>query len=69
MKYLELNAEGVVTNIIIWDGVSPYEPPGVAQLLPCSQHPGVGYGWKRVANNWQAPLPAVVVVPSEDAPE
>ena len=34
MRYLELNTQGVVTNIVVWDGVTPYIPQGVSELLP-----------------------------------
>jgi hypothetical protein len=55
MRWLELNADGVVINISIWDGVSPYTPAGVAQLLPCADNVGVSYDWKIVDGLWQAP--------------
>ena len=57
MRYLELNAQGVVVNIVVWDGVSPYVPAGVAQLLRYDENPGVSYGWKLVGEEWEAPLP------------
>lgn len=56
MRYLELNADGVVTNIVVWDGVSPYAPQGVAQLLRCDDHAGVSYGWRLVDGEWVAPI-------------
>ena len=56
MRWLELNVEGVVTNIVVWDGVSPYTPAGVAQLLPCDDNVGVSYGWKIVDGMWEAPV-------------
>lgn len=56
MRWLELNADGVVINVSIWDGVSPYTPAGVAQLLPCEDNPGVSFGWKIVDGMWQAPI-------------
>ena len=55
MRWLELNAEGVVINVVVWDGVSTYAPQGVAQLLPCSEHPGVSFGWKLVNGEWIQP--------------
>lgn len=55
MRWLELNADGVVINVSIWDGVSPYTPAGVAQLLPCADNVGVSFGWKIVDGMWQAP--------------
>ena len=56
MRWLELNADGVVTNITIWDGVTPYTPEGVAQLLPCDDNVGVSFGWKIVDGAWEAPV-------------
>lgn len=56
MRWLEINVEGVVTNIVVWDGVSPYTPAGVAQLLPCDDNPGVSFGWKIVDGMWEAPI-------------
>ena len=56
MRWLELNAEGVVINIVVWDGVSPYSPDGVAQLLSCDDNPGVSFGWKIVDGMWEAPV-------------
>lgn len=57
MRYLQLNAEGVVTNIVLWDGVSPYTPEGMAQLLPCEDNDGISFGWKIVDGTWEAPQP------------
>ena len=56
MRYLELNNEGVVVNISIWDGSTPYSPVGVAQLLPCEDNAGVSFGWQLVDGVWQAPI-------------
>lgn len=56
MRYLELNAEGVVVNISIWDGVTSYSPVGIAQLLLCEDNPGVSFGWKIVDGIWEAPI-------------
>lgn len=66
MRWLELNAEGVVINIVVWDGVTPYTPAGVAQLLPCDDNPGVSFGWKIVDGMWEAP---VVEEPPVEEPE
>lgn len=56
MRWLEINAEGVVINIVVWDGVTPYTPAGVAQLLPCDDNPGVSFGWRIVDGMWEAPI-------------
>lgn len=55
MRWLELNSENVVVNIVVWDGVSPYSPEGITQLLPCSEHPNASYGWRLVDNVWVTP--------------
>jgi hypothetical protein len=62
MRWLELNAEGIVINISIWDGVTPYTPAGVAQLLPCDDNPGVSFGWRIVDGAWEAPVVVEEVV-------
>jgi len=53
-NYLVVNNEGHVVNIIVWDGISPYDP-GDDTLYPCVDHPGVGFGWCRVEDSWLAP--------------
>lgn len=55
MRWLEVNPEGVVVNIVIWDGVSPYQPAGVAQLLSCDENFGVTIGWKIINDVWESP--------------
>ena len=56
MRWLELNAKGVVVNISIWDSVTPYSPVGVTQLLPCADNASVSFGWQLVDGIWQAPI-------------
>lgn len=53
-RYLELDANGVVINIIVWDGESPYSPEGYSLLL-CSEHPNATYGWRYNGDTWTAP--------------
>lgn len=53
-RYLELNAEGFVVNIIIWDGMEPYET-GNGSLLRCDEHPNATFGWQYDGINWIAP--------------
>jgi hypothetical protein len=56
MKWLQIDSSGFVVNIVIWDGLSLYEPQGVTQLLRCEDHPGVTFGWQLVDGNWIAPI-------------
>jgi hypothetical protein len=56
MRYLELNADGIVVNISIWNGVTPYSPAGITQLLPCADNAGVSFGWQLVDGVWHAPV-------------
>jgi hypothetical protein len=55
MRYLELDANGTVRNIIKWDGVSPYNPTNMT-LLPHADHPQASYGWQLVDGEWIAPI-------------
>jgi hypothetical protein len=54
MRYLEVNADSVVVNIVVWDGVAAYEPAGVS-LVACDDAPGVSYGWRKVDGQWIPP--------------
>lgn len=56
MRWLELNADGVVVNISVWDGVAPYSPAGIEQLLTCEDNAGVSFGWQLIDGVWQAPI-------------
>lgn len=53
-RYLELNSDGLVINIIVWDGESPYNPEGHTLML-CDDHPSVSFGWTFDGDNWVAP--------------
>jgi hypothetical protein len=55
MNYLVVrNEDGLVVNVIVWDGVTPYEHAD-STLMPCSDDPGVWIGWRRVGDEWVAP--------------
>jgi hypothetical protein len=55
MNYLMLRDEdNRVVNVIVWDGVTPYEHDGMT-LLPADDHPGVWVGWRFVDGEWVAP--------------
>lgn len=54
-RYLKLNADGLVVNIIVWDGVSPYNTEGHT-LLSCDEHPQASFGWTLDGDNWIAPI-------------
>jgi hypothetical protein len=53
-------SSGIVTNVILWDGVSEWAPPegSTANLLPPSSQVGVGYSY--TGTTYTAPVnPAV----------
>lgn len=56
MRYLATNIEGYVINIVIWDGITPYEHSGIT-LYKCSDYPEVTYGWQYVDGEWYPPIP------------
>ena len=37
--------DGLVDNVIVWDGVTAWNPPDGAILEPLADWPGVGIGW------------------------
>lgn len=41
MRYALVNGIGETEAIILWDGVSPYEPPAGLRLVPEAQAPAV----------------------------
>jgi hypothetical protein len=55
MRYLVINAQGYVENIIIWDGVSPYSEPNKTLLLESNAPTGTTFGWQLVNGEWIAP--------------
>lgn len=56
MKYA-LVENNVVTNIVLWDGVSPFETDG--ELIPLDDDPPLGIGWHREGSEWIAPTPEI----------
>lgn len=57
MRYLEINSEGRVVNVIVWDGQTPYNPDGVTLIHVDDAPTGCGFGWQLINGNWQAPEP------------
>lgn len=55
MRHLELDAEGTVINVIVWDGTTPYNPEGVAQIVPAPADIPVSFGWRLVDGGWVEP--------------
>lgn len=52
---------GVITGVILWDGVSPYTPGGgVTLTLMGSLPPGVWLGWSLNGGNWVPPAAAPI---------
>ena len=57
-------SDGLVVNVCVWDGVSPWNdlPDGV-DAVECPNN--VGPGWSYIDGEWVAPLPPD---PPPDAP-
>jgi hypothetical protein len=53
-RYWVVNKDGIVSNCIVWDGVSPYDV-GSNTLLSCVDNPNIGFGWAFVDGEWIAP--------------
>ena len=54
MNWLVIRNDRVV-NVIVWDGISPYDPGDGIELVPSDDTPGVGIGWTRIDGTWTAP--------------
>lgn len=53
-RWLELNQNNVVVNIIIWDGKTAYNPDGIT-LMSCEDNPNASFGWKVIDGEWSPP--------------
>jgi hypothetical protein len=58
MRYLVINEQGFVENIIIWDGVSRYSPKNKTLLSESEAPAGATFGWQKVNNEW-IPAPQI----------
>ena len=56
MKRYAMVSGDEVTNVSVWDGVSPWEPGCEFVELPDGSP--VGPGWTRVGGEWVAPPPS-----------
>lgn len=54
MKYALTDNNGVVTNLIEWDGVEPYTPQQGLTIIPVNDHQ-VDIGYTYVDGEFQAP--------------
>jgi len=64
MMIRALIKNGVVDNMVLWDGVSEWTPPeGVTLVM--DPPAGVGIGWAYDGASWTAPEPPPVPVPEE----
>lgn len=56
MRYLVLNEQGYVENIIMWDGVSKL-PKSIKNVMLESEAPvGITFGWQLVDGEWITPI-------------
>lgn len=43
-----------IVNVIVWDGVEPYDP-GALEILELEEGSPLGIGWTRDGDEWIAP--------------
>jgi hypothetical protein len=58
MRYLVLDNDGFVINIIVWDGVSKIPTRNQNVVLESNAPIGATFGWQLVNNEWIA-LPVI----------
>ena len=57
MKYLVLNTDGFVVNVIVWDGTTPYNPSEGETLISLTDAPqGAWTGWAFIDGAWTPPI-------------
>jgi hypothetical protein len=44
MRYAVIDIDGTVVNVIVWDGVTPYDPGEGLTLVPMAEDSTVGPG-------------------------
>jgi hypothetical protein len=54
MKYAIIE-QNKITNITLWDGVTPWTPPADTEAVACPEN--VGIDWTYDGTNWTAPEP------------
>jgi len=55
MRYLVLDNDGFVINIIVWDGISKIPSRNQHVVLESNAPIGVTFNWQLVNNEWIAP--------------
>lgn len=57
-KYLLIRVnDGVVVNVIVWDGVSDYTPPNGTVIEPMPTDVPVWIGWQKLEDGtWNPPV-------------
>ena len=55
-RYALLSEDGLVENVVLWDGEAPWSPP--AGLTPVEAPGQVGIGWTLQDGEWLAPQEA-----------
>lgn len=58
MRYA-IVVDGLVVNVILWDGESEYPE----ELVPCPEEASIG--WSFLDGEWSAPEPEIVELPTE----
>lgn len=65
-RYLEINQNHKVMNIILWNGTDPYEQPEGWYLLRFEDFPQLRVGWEKINGEW-VNVPALEREQSEEA--
>lgn len=58
--------QGVVTNVILWNGEDPYSPPEGALFIEAPDEVSIGYGWN---GEWVRPVIPEEEIPPEESSE
>jgi hypothetical protein len=61
VRYLLIDTEGLVVNVIIWDGVSRFNWRDKTPILESDAPLGVTRGWKYINGEWINPRPQEII--------
>lgn len=56
-RYAVIRNGSECVNVIVWDGVSAYEPPVECALVALTDEFRIGPGWQKVDGSWRPPQP------------
>jgi len=55
MKHVVIDSEGLITNIVLWDGDDSWQPPENCTTFALPEDAIIGIGWSMVGDEFLPP--------------